>query len=254
MVVANQGGSLYAGMAVRILKKNFQKWLTLVRNQWLTFIQNAWLTLVRNGWLSLVQNSQVDPLAHMDHSVSPYAYAGNNPLMFNDPLGDVKVTKEIVPYSPNAGWGAVALGHVYSIVYGSSLSFWQSLGRADPYWDSFMISPYDFKAKYGVTRAEYRKGAKWNPHGGEQIDYDFIYSGLERSIGRDTEELSEEIRDLLIKKNVKLEPDSGNIIHMRTWLLTVCEGKSELIREPAVSDLFYIPCRDVFLRDTLRNE
>lgn len=57
MVVANQGGSLYAGMAVRILKKNFQKWLTLVRNQWLTFIQNAWLTLVRNGWLSLVQNS-----------------------------------------------------------------------------------------------------------------------------------------------------------------------------------------------------
>lgn len=58
MVVANQGGSLYAGMAVRILKKNFQKWLTLVRNQWLTFIQNAWLTLVRNGWLSLVQNSQ----------------------------------------------------------------------------------------------------------------------------------------------------------------------------------------------------
>lgn len=82
----------------------------------------------------------------------------------------------------------------------------------------------------------------------------FIYSGLERSIGRDTEELSEEIRDLLIKKNVKLEPDSGNIIHTRTWLLTVCEGESELIREPAVSDLFYIPCRDVFLRDTLRNE
>ena len=82
----------------------------------------------------------------------------------------------------------------------------------------------------------------------------FVYSGVERSIGRDTQELSKEIRDVLTDKNVKLEPDNGNIIHTRTWLYTVCEGNGELIREPAVSDLFYIPCRNVFLRDTLRNE
>lgn len=82
----------------------------------------------------------------------------------------------------------------------------------------------------------------------------FIYSGVERSIARDTRELSKEIRNLLTEKNVKLEPDDGNIIHTRTWLYTVCEGNGELIREPAVSDLFYIPCRNVFLRDTLRND
>jgi RHS repeat-associated protein len=30
---------------------------------------------------------QVDPMALLDHSVSAYAYAGNNPAYFNDPLG-----------------------------------------------------------------------------------------------------------------------------------------------------------------------
>lgn len=82
----------------------------------------------------------------------------------------------------------------------------------------------------------------------------FVYSGVERSIGRDTQVLSKEIRDLLTEKNVTLEPDNGNIIHTRTWLYTVCDGNGELIREPAVSDLFYIPCRNIVLRDTLRND
>jgi len=30
---------------------------------------------------------QVDPLSHMDASTSPFAYAGNNPIVFNDPSG-----------------------------------------------------------------------------------------------------------------------------------------------------------------------
>ena len=80
----------------------------------------------------------------------------------------------------------------------------------------------------------------------------FIYSGVERSIGRDTQELTNEIRDLLNEKNVKLKPDSGYINHKHTWLYTACGERSELIRTPAASDLFYIPCRDVLLGDTLR--
>ncbi len=76
----------------------------------------------------------------------------------------------------------------------------------------------------------------------------FIYSGVERSISRDTQELSNEIRYLLIEKNIKLKPDNGYLTHTQTWLYTVCEGNGELIKEPAVSDPFYIPCRDVFLR------
>ena len=30
---------------------------------------------------------QVDPLAVVDNSTSPFAFAGNNPVLFNDPLG-----------------------------------------------------------------------------------------------------------------------------------------------------------------------
>ena len=73
----------------------------------------------------------------------------------------------------------------------------------------------------------------------------FIYSGVERNIGRDTEKLSNELKDLLTRKNIKLKPDNGLLTHTRTWLYAMCGGSNKLIKEPSVSDLFYIPCRDV---------
>lgn len=50
--------------------------------------------LYRNYDAAIGRFLQVDPLAHLDHSVSPYAYAGNNPVMFNDPFGDKKKDKK----------------------------------------------------------------------------------------------------------------------------------------------------------------
>jgi len=41
----------------------------------------------RNYDASLGRFFQVDPLSHMDNSTSPFAYAGNNPVVFNDPQG-----------------------------------------------------------------------------------------------------------------------------------------------------------------------
>ncbi|HEY8933822.1 MAG TPA: DUF6443 domain-containing protein [Cyclobacteriaceae bacterium] len=46
----------------------------------------------RNYDATLGRFFQVDPLAHKDHSVSPFAYAGNNPVIFNDPSGLLKAT------------------------------------------------------------------------------------------------------------------------------------------------------------------
>jgi uncharacterized protein (TIGR02594 family) len=41
----------------------------------------------RNYDAALGRFHQVDPLAHVDHSTSPFAYAGNNPIGANDPSG-----------------------------------------------------------------------------------------------------------------------------------------------------------------------
>ncbi|HEV8511883.1 MAG TPA: hypothetical protein VGQ59_01315 [Cyclobacteriaceae bacterium] len=70
-----------------------------------------------------------------------------------------------------------------------------------------------------------------------------IYSGVENGIIRNTRGITLEINDLLVKKHVKLFPKSKYVDHTRTWLYTLCNGNGELIREPSISDLFYIPCR-----------
>lgn len=44
-------------------------------------------TLFRGYDASLGRFLQVDPLAHIDPSTSPFAYAANSPIIFNDPLG-----------------------------------------------------------------------------------------------------------------------------------------------------------------------
>jgi RHS repeat-associated protein len=41
----------------------------------------------RNYDAALGRFHQIDPLAHVDHSTSPFAYAGNNPIAHNDPSG-----------------------------------------------------------------------------------------------------------------------------------------------------------------------
>lgn len=82
----------------------------------------------------------------------------------------------------------------------------------------------------------------------------FVYSGVERSVDRDTRELYSELMDILAETNVKLAPDRGNIVHSNTWLFTVCGEASQIIRRPSTSDLFYIPCRGVLMSDTLVND
>ncbi|HEY9045038.1 MAG TPA: RHS repeat-associated core domain-containing protein [Ohtaekwangia sp.] len=49
---------------------------------------------------------QVDPLAHIDHSTSPFSYAGNNPARFNDPNGLLKATQaELFRFIEDAWYG-----------------------------------------------------------------------------------------------------------------------------------------------------
>lgn len=56
---------------------------------------SGWYETMYRGYdATLGRFMQVDPLAHIDHSFSPFAYAGNNPILFNDPTGLLKATKE----------------------------------------------------------------------------------------------------------------------------------------------------------------
>lgn len=50
-------------------------------------ISGIYETMFRGYDASVGRFMQVDPLAALDNSTSPFAYAGNNPLMFNDPTG-----------------------------------------------------------------------------------------------------------------------------------------------------------------------
>jgi RHS repeat-associated protein len=55
---------------------------------------SGWYDLpFRNYDASLGRFMQIDLLAHVDHSTSPFAYSGNNPVVFNDPTGLLKATK-----------------------------------------------------------------------------------------------------------------------------------------------------------------
>ena len=48
----------------------------------------------RNYDAALGRFHQVDPLAYRDASTSPFAYAGNNPIRYNDPWGLLKATQQ----------------------------------------------------------------------------------------------------------------------------------------------------------------
>lgn len=79
-----------------------------------------------------------------------------------------------------------------------------------------------------------------------------VYTGVESSVTRDTQDISSEIEGLLINKHVKLKLDGEYVDHVKTWLYSSCSSNGKLVKSPSRSDLFYIPCRDVL--DTVRLE
>src|SRR5579862_5566557 len=59
----------------------------------------------RNYDAALGRFFQVDPLSHMDHTLTPYHYAGNNPIGSNDPSGLSRLSGEAEGYRPEQGCG-----------------------------------------------------------------------------------------------------------------------------------------------------
>jgi RHS repeat-associated protein len=62
---------------------------------------------------------QVDPLAHVEHTMSPYQYAGNNPIFYNDPRGLLKqsefdaIVNNLLSSSYGGNWSQDAGVHHY---------------------------------------------------------------------------------------------------------------------------------------------
>ena len=77
----------------------------------------------------------------------------------------------------------------------------------------------------------------------------FVYSGVEKGITRNTRGITTEINDLLAKRHAKLVTENEHAYYKYTWLFTICNGNGKLVREPSISDLFYIPCRESHSHD-----
>ena len=107
---------------------------------------------------------QVDPLAHRSGGHSPYNYAFNDPVLFNDPMGDypreVQIWREqnrggaaydyeIDFFSGGSGGGS------YSGFGGpGSGSHWTDR-YSHHYRDYFLMDAAEFELKYGITPVEY---------------------------------------------------------------------------------------------------
>jgi RHS repeat-associated protein len=77
---------------------------------------SGWYDLpFRNYDAALGRFMQVDPLAVLDHSASPFVYGANNPVFFNDPMG-LQAMAEWLP-----GVSATAY-HRYNNIYGRNES------------------------------------------------------------------------------------------------------------------------------------
>jgi hypothetical protein len=70
----------------------------------------------------------------------------------------------------------------------------------------------------------------------------FVYSGLEYLISRKKQEILVEINEVLSKHKVSLSIDSGYFYHPPTWLYSVCEGNSKIIKKSHALERFHIPC------------
>ena len=91
--------------------------------------------------------------------------------MFNDPLGDVKITQETPMYNPNAGWGSFALNYA-AFRSSTFIAGFSYFAYVDPAFAFLQISPEAHATLYGTATTDEIYGKRWNPHGGEQITYD----------------------------------------------------------------------------------
>ena len=89
----------------------------------------------RNYDAALGRFFQVDPLAAKDHTISPFAYGGNNPVMFNDPTGltvDYSTSYENPDYAEmmrqRAAQAAINAANEYSLANGGGV-------RHSDYWE-----------------------------------------------------------------------------------------------------------------------
>ena len=128
-----------------------------------------YMTYYRNYDPALMQFIAVDPVAESAESMSTYQYANNNPIMFNDPLGNFAKPLLEPPGQHNAGSNYVAPGDGDDFSDG---------GGNDP----FANDPDFNGSNYGNTSAidggDY--SAFWNSSGGAALVND-VMTGLNQS-------------------------------------------------------------------------
>ncbi len=140
----------------------------------------------RNYDASLGRFFQVDPLAHIDHSTSPFAYAGNNPILFNDPSGLLKDIEIDVDYWNIQRANAAASAAVNAHLWSSDIGSMGGGGGYNPYWDAVHMSMDAYLAKYSVSAPTNSFGSIINAlsNGGSvSASGNSIYTGYNVSYG-----------------------------------------------------------------------
>ncbi|PWG77921.1 RHS repeat-associated core domain-containing protein, partial [Pararcticibacter amylolyticus] len=107
-------------------------------------------TYYRNYDAALGRFLGVDPMAEASDAVSTYHYSGNNPVMYNDPLGDKKL-EALPPHGSGSSWGA-----------GTGLN--QAV--LDLAWAYWSVTPEDGKT---YTYDDPASGFEWSPWAGGRI-------------------------------------------------------------------------------------
>ena len=81
-----------------------------------------------------------------------------------------------------------------------------------------------------------------------------VYTGIENTVVRNTQEISSEIKFVLDKNNLRLRPDDGNFYHEPKWVYTLCDRSNLLVKKSSAFELFHIPFGYMLLHDTVRND
>jgi RHS repeat-associated protein len=109
-------------------------------------------TLYRDYDAALGRFIQIDPLALEQHDLSPYQYANNNPVAFNDPNGDM--------FEPNYDrWAFLAFYKDYYASYASLVGGYMGNGSRTHWSDSYrsvemnliFMSAEEFRNYYGLN-------------------------------------------------------------------------------------------------------